>query len=164
MPTDATGTAKVLIVDDEPQIRRFLKASLTAHGYQVVEAEDANSAIRAATVEKPDLTILDLGLPDMDGMDVIERVREWSTMPIIVLSVRSDESDKVGALDRGANDYITKPFGMAELMARMRAALRHIGPGRQRRPGAEGRPRDHRPRQAAGDGRRRAGEALAQGI
>lgn len=128
MPTDATGTAKVLIVDDEPQIRRFLKASLTAHGYQVVEAEDANSAIRAATVEKPDLTILDLGLPDMDGMDVIERVREWSTMPIIVLSVRSDESDKVGALDRGANDYITKPFGMAELMARMRAALRHIGP------------------------------------
>lgn len=129
MPTDATGTAKILVVDDEPQIRRFLKASLTAHGYTVVEAEDANAAIKAATVEKPDLAVLDLGLPDMDGMEVISRVREWSTMPIIVLSVRSDEGDKIDALDRGANDYITKPFGMGELMARMRAALRHIGPG-----------------------------------
>lgn len=128
MANDATGTAKILVVDDEPQIRRFLKASLSAHGYSVVEAEDANSAIKAATVEKPDLAVLDLGLPDMDGMEVISRVREWSTMPIIVLSVRSDEGDKVDALDRGANDYITKPFGMAELMARMRAALRHIGP------------------------------------
>lgn len=128
MPNDATGNAKILIVDDEPQIRRFLKASLNAHGYGVVEAEDANAAIRAATVDKPDLMVLDLGLPDLDGMDVIARVREWSTMPIIVLSVRSDESDKVEALDRGANDYITKPFGMAELMARMRAALRQVGP------------------------------------
>jgi len=119
--------AKILIVDDEPQIRRFLRASLTAHDYQVVEAEDGKSAVRACTVELPDLVILDLGLPDVDGLDVISQMREWSQVPIIVLSIRSDESDKVDALDRGANDFVTKPFGMAELMARMRVILRQSG-------------------------------------
>lgn len=121
--TDAPG-AKILIVDDESQIRRFLRASLTAHDYQVVEAEDGKSAVKACTVELPDLLILDLGLPDIDGLEVISQVREWSQVPIIVLSIRSDESDKVDALDRGANDYVTKPFGMGELMARMRVILR----------------------------------------
>lgn len=121
--SDAPG-AKILIVDDESQIRRFLRASLTAHDYQVVEAEDGKGAVKACTLELPDLLILDLGLPDIDGLDVISQVREWSQVPIIVLSIRSDESDKVEALDRGANDYVTKPFGMGELMARMRVILR----------------------------------------
>ncbi|MGC2856729.1 response regulator [Novispirillum sp. DQ9] len=117
--------AKILIVDDEPQIRRFLRASLSAHDYEVIEADTAANAIKVLTVEKPDLVVLDLGLPDMDGLEVIARVREWSQVPILVLSIRADESDKIAALDRGADDYITKPFGMGELMARMRAALRH---------------------------------------
>jgi len=119
-----SGT-KILIVDDEPQIRRFLRASLTAHDYEVIEAENGADAIKALTVQQPDLMVLDLGLPDMDGMEVISRVREWSAMPILVLSIRSDEADKIRALDGGADDYITKPFGMGELMARMRTALRH---------------------------------------
>ena len=121
--SEALG-AKILIIDDEPQIRRFLRASLTAHDYQVVEAEDGKSAVKTCTVEKPDLVILDLGLPDIDGLDVISSIREWSTVPVIVLSIRSDETDKVDALDRGANDYVTKPFGMGELMARIRVAIR----------------------------------------
>ena len=115
---------KVLIVDDEPQIRRFLRASLQAHDYEVVEAENGKEAVRACTVQKPDLVVLDLGLPDMDGLDVINNVREWSKVPIIVLSIRSDDQDKIGALDRGANDYVTKPFSMGELLARMRVGLR----------------------------------------
>ncbi len=119
---------KVLIVDDEPQIRRFLRASLQAHDYQVIEAENGKEGVRACTVQKPELLILDLGLPDMDGLDVIKLVREWSSIPIIVLSLRSDDSDKIQALDRGANDYVTKPFSMGELLARMRVALRQ-GPG-----------------------------------
>ena len=119
-----TTGPKVLIVDDEPQIRRFLRASLQAHDYEVVEAENGKEAVRACTVQKPDLVVLDLGLPDMDGLDVITLVREWSKVPIIVLSIRSDDQDKIGALDRGANDYVTKPFSMGELLARMRAALR----------------------------------------
>ena len=123
MDSASTG-AKILIIDDEPQIRRFLKASLGAHDYDVVEASDGKSAVKACTVESPDLVILDLGLPDIDGLEVISQIREWSKVPIIVLSIRSDESDKVDALDRGANDYVTKPFGMAELMARMRVTLR----------------------------------------
>ncbi|HTY66760.1 MAG TPA: response regulator [Alphaproteobacteria bacterium] len=117
--------ARVLIVDDEPQIRRFLRTSLDAHGYEVVEAEDGQGAIRRMTVEKPDVLVLDLGLPDMEGLDVIQRVREWSDVPIIVLTARNREADKIEALDRGADDYLTKPFGMGELMARIRAALRH---------------------------------------
>jgi two-component system KDP operon response regulator KdpE len=115
---------KVLIVDDEPQIRRFLRASLQAHDYQVIEAENGKEGVRACTVQKPDLLILDLGLPDMDGLDVIKLVREWSSIPIIILSLRSDDPDKIEALDRGANDYVTKPFSMGELLARMRVALR----------------------------------------
>lgn len=113
-----------MVVDDEPQIRRFLRASLQSHDYTVLEAENGKEAVRACTVQKPDLLILDLGLPDMDGLDVIKLVREWSEVPIIVLSIRSDDTDKIEALDRGANDYVTKPFSMGELLARMRAALR----------------------------------------
>jgi two-component system KDP operon response regulator KdpE len=115
---------RVLIVDDEPQIRRFLRASLQAHDYTVLEAENGKEAVRACTVQKPELMILDLGLPDMDGLDVLKTVREWSTVPVIVLSIRSDDQDKIEALDRGANDYVTKPFSMGELLARMRVALR----------------------------------------
>lgn len=115
---------KVLVVDDEPQIRRFLRASLQSHDYTVLEAENGKEAVRVCTTQKPELLILDLGLPDMDGLDVIKLVREWSKVPIIVLSIRSDDVDKIEALDRGANDYVTKPFSMGELLARMRAALR----------------------------------------
>jgi len=129
-----TTGPRVLIVDDEPQIRRFLRASLQAHDYQVLEAENGKEGVRACTVQKPELLILDLGLPDMDGLEVIKVVREWSTIPIIVLSLRSDDSDKIEALDRGANDYVTKPFSMGELLARMRVALR------QGRDGADAEP------------------------
>ncbi len=117
--------ARVLIVDDEPQIRRFLSASLNSHQYTVIEAHTGNEAIRLCTTAQPDLVILDLGLPDIDGRDVLSRIREWSRVPIIVLSVRFDEQDKIDALDRGADDYVTKPFSMGELLARMRTALRH---------------------------------------
>lgn len=116
---------RVLIVDDEPQIRRFLRTSLSAHGYHVVEAALGEEAIHKTASERPDVVILDLGLPDIDGMDVIGRVREWSQIPIIVLSVRGREADKIAALDRGADDYVTKPFGVGELLARIRTALRH---------------------------------------
>jgi two-component system KDP operon response regulator KdpE len=120
----ADSLARIMIVDDEPQIRRFVRASLTAHGYDVVEAESGTEALRKATVDKPDVIVLDLGLPDIEGTEVTRRVREWSKVPIIVLTVRNREADKVEALDRGADDYVTKPFGMGELMARIRAALR----------------------------------------
>ncbi len=116
---------RVLVVDDEPQILRFLRTSLSAHGYRVLEASRAQEALTRATTERPDVVMLDLGLPDMDGLEVIRRLREWSNIPIIVLSVRGREDDKVAALDRGADDYLTKPFGMGELLARLRAALRH---------------------------------------
>ena len=124
MNTAAQPGPKVLVVDDEPQIRRFLRASLQSHDYTVIEAENGKEGLRVCTVQKPDLLILDLGLPDMDGLEVIKMVREWSQIPIIVLSIRSDDVDKIEALDRGANDYVTKPFSMGELLARMRAALR----------------------------------------
>lgn len=116
---------RVLIVDDEPQIRRFLRTSLSAHGYRVVEASCGREAIALTTTERPELLLLDLGLPDMDGFEVIRRLREWSTVPIIVISVRGQEAEKIAALDGGADDYVTKPFGMGELLARLRAALRH---------------------------------------
>jgi two-component system, OmpR family, KDP operon response regulator KdpE len=116
---------RVLVADDEPQIRRFLRVSLIAQGYHISEAATGEQVLAKALAESPDLIVLDLGLPDMDGQDVIRRVREWSTVPIIVLSVRERESEKVRALDGGADDYITKPFGMEELMARIRTALRH---------------------------------------
>ena len=113
------------MVDDEPPIRRFLRTSLGAVGNRVVTAEDGAAALAALVGEKPDVIILDLGLPDRSGLEIIAEVRRRSAVPIIVLSVRSDERAKVEALDLGADDYLTKPFGMAELMARLRAALRH---------------------------------------
>jgi two-component system, OmpR family, KDP operon response regulator KdpE len=115
----------VLVVDDEPPIRRFLRTSLGAAGYRIVAAESAAEAIAMLAAEKPDVIILDLGLPDRSGLDVIAEIRTRSPVPIIVLSARSDERSKVEALDLGADDYISKPFGMAELTARLRAALRH---------------------------------------
>ncbi len=115
---------RILVIDDEPQIRKFMRISLAANGYEVVEAENAAQGIEAARSQQPDLLILDLGLPDLDGQEVISAVREMSDVPIVVLSVRAQELDKVEALDRGANDYIVKPFGVAELMARVRAVLR----------------------------------------
>jgi two-component system KDP operon response regulator KdpE len=118
---------KILLVEDEAQIRKFLRISLEAHGFTVLEARLAGDGLRFCAEEKPDLVILDLGLPDMDGQEFISRLREWSMLPIIVLSVRSDEAEKVEALDAGANDYVTKPFGISELMARIRAMLRMRG-------------------------------------
>jgi two-component system, OmpR family, KDP operon response regulator KdpE len=115
----------VLVVDDEPPIRRFLRTSLTAVGHRVVTAENGAEALAALGSEKPDLIILDLGLPDRSGFEVIVEIRKHSPVPIIVLSARNDERSKVEALDLGADDYIGKPFGMAELTARLRAALRH---------------------------------------
>jgi two-component system, OmpR family, KDP operon response regulator KdpE len=115
----------VLVVDDEPPIRRLLRTSLTAQGYRIVEAGDAAAALVEIRNHEPDIVILDLGLPDADGLSVIETVRQSSAVPIIVLSSRGDERGKVEALDLGADDYLTKPFGMAELVARIRAALRH---------------------------------------
>lgn len=116
--------ARILVVDDEPQIRRFLRISLTANGHTVDEAETGQQGIAACATATPDLVILDLGLPDIDGQEVISALREAGRVPIIVLSVRAQETDKVEALDRGANDYIVKPFGIGELMARVRVALR----------------------------------------
>ncbi|HLY47179.1 MAG TPA: response regulator [Stellaceae bacterium] len=115
----------ILVVDDEPPIRRFLRTSLAAIGHRVVLAEDGAGALAALASDKPDLVILDLGLPDRSGLDVIADIRKRSPVPIIVLSARDDERSKVAALDLGADDYISKPFGMAELVARLRAALRH---------------------------------------
>lgn len=115
----------VLVIDDEPPILRFLRTSLAAVGYRVVLVEDAAAALAAVAAEKPDVVILDLGLPDRSGFEVITEIRKRSPIPIIVLSARNDERSKVQALDLGADDYIGKPFGMAELMARIRAALRH---------------------------------------
>jgi len=122
---------KILVVDDEAQIRKFLRISLGASGHQVIEAETAEAGIALAKAEPLDLVILDLGLPDMDGQEAISAIREFSPVPIIVLSVRATEVDKVEALDRGADDYVVKPFGIGELMARLRAALRQApAPGK----------------------------------
>lgn len=115
---------RVLVVDDERAIRRFLNAALTAHGYAVFEAATGEEALAAVIAQRPDLIILDLGLPDIDGVEVTRRLREWSRLPIIILSVREQEEDKIEALDAGADDYLTKPFGIGELLARMRAAQR----------------------------------------
>jgi two-component system KDP operon response regulator KdpE len=114
----------VLVVDDEVQIRRFLRAGFELDGFTVQDAETANEAVRLATLKAPDLVILDLGLPDMDGGEVLERLRSWSSVPLIVLSVRSNEAEKVRLLESGADDYVVKPFGMAELLARAHAAMR----------------------------------------
>lgn len=121
---DWTDSGRVLVVDDEPQIRRALSTNLRTRGYVVDLAEDGERALELAEDAHPDLVILDLGLPGLSGVGVIRRLRRWSSVPIIVLSVRNSEADKVEALDAGADDYVTKPFGMNELLARMRAALR----------------------------------------
>ena len=115
----------ILVVEDEPEIRRFLRSSLGAEGYKVVEAGDGRRGAINAGMHKPDLAIVDLALPDFDGKELIRRIREWSAMPIVVLSARAQERAKIEALDAGADDYITKPFGVGELLARVRVALRH---------------------------------------
>jgi len=123
MPTD-THLPRILIVDDEPAIQRFLKTALSNGEFSLSQAENGHAALATAVATKPDVILLDLGLPDMDGVEVIDRIRQWSQVPIIVLSVRDRETDKVRALDSGADDYLTKPFGVGELLARIRVMLR----------------------------------------
>ncbi|KRA21074.1 response regulator [Lysobacter sp. Root604] len=120
----ATQTARVLVVDDEPQIRKFLDISLRAQGYAVETADTGAGGLEALATHGADLVILDLGLPDRDGHEVLRELRQWSSVPVILLTVRAGEAEKVAALDAGANDYVTKPFGVQELMARVRALLR----------------------------------------
>ena len=117
--------ARILVIDDEKQIRRMLKTALTGFGYDISEASSGQEGLNQTSIFHPDLIVLDLGLPDFDGVEVVRRLREWTQIPIIILSVREQESDKIRALDAGADDYITKPFGMGELLARIRVALRH---------------------------------------
>jgi two-component system, OmpR family, KDP operon response regulator KdpE len=114
----------VLVIDDEESIRRFLRVALSSQGYRVLERDSGREGISAVATEKPDVVILDLGLPDMDGVEVTKLLREWTHIPIVILSVRGAENDKVAALDAGADDYVTKPFGMGELLARLRASIR----------------------------------------
>ena len=121
-----TTLAHILVIDDEPQILRALRTILSAHHYRVTVARNGEEGLALAAAEHPDVIILDLGLPDIDGIQVCEQLRQWTQVPIIILSVRSDESDKVKALDRGADDYLVKPFGTEELLARLRVALRHL--------------------------------------
>jgi two-component system KDP operon response regulator KdpE len=120
-----SASTRVLVVDDEPAIHRFLTPALVANDYEVLRADTGNEALRRIAADAPDVVVLDLGLPDIDGKDVIVRVREWSQVPIVVLSARDREAEKITALDRGADDFVNKPFGVGELMARLRAALRH---------------------------------------
>ncbi|AUA33698.1 response regulator [Pseudomonas sp. SGAir0191] len=119
-------TATLLVIDDEPQIRKFLRISLASQGYKILEAENGTQGLAQAALGKPDLVVLDLGLPDMDGQQVLRELRQWSTVPVMVLSVRASEVQKVDALDAGANDYVTKPFGIQEFLARVRALLRQV--------------------------------------
>ncbi len=120
-----TGNHQILIIEDEQPIRRFLRASLKNEGYRISEAGTGKEGLQTAAAQPPDLIILDLGLPDLDGQDVLQQLREWYTAPIIILSARDQEPQKIKALDHGADDYVTKPFGIGELLARMRTALRH---------------------------------------
>jgi two-component system KDP operon response regulator KdpE len=120
-----TEGPQILIIEDEQEIRRFLRVSLAAHGYRLVESAGGKDGILQAASQPPDLILLDLGLPDIDGMQVIREVRQWSQVPIIILSARGQEHEKVNALDAGADDYLTKPFSVGELLARLRVALRH---------------------------------------
>jgi len=119
------GRGTILIVDDEPQIRRYLRATLTTEGFDVLEAITASEAEGMAASHRPDVILMDLGLPDMDGIDLTRQIRAWCDAPIIVISARGQERDKIQALDAGADDYLTKPFGTGELLARIRVALRH---------------------------------------
>lgn len=130
MPTDANTTpARVLVIDDEPQIRRFLEISLRSQHYAVELAVNGAAGLAALAAHGADLVVLDMGLPDQDGAQVLAQLREWSNVPVLVLTVRSSEDEKVRLLDAGANDYVTKPFGIQELMARVRALLRDHAPG-----------------------------------
>lgn len=115
-----------LVIDDEPQIRRLLRVTLEANGYRVFDAANGNDGLAQVAQRRPDVVLLDLGLPDMEGIAVLKRLREWSRVPVIILTVRDREDDKIEALDAGADDYVTKPFSAGELLARMRAALRHV--------------------------------------
>lgn len=117
----------ILLVEDEPQMRKFIRASVTSHGYRLIEAERAGEVVALVTSQNPELALMDLGLPDGDGIALTRQLREWTRIPIIVLSARGREDDKVTALDAGADDYLTKPFGINELLARIRVALRHAG-------------------------------------
>jgi len=129
MKPEGTKAAQVvLVIDDEPQIRRLLRVTLETSGYRVFDAATGQDGLVQAAQRKADVILLDLGLPDMDGATVLQRIREWSRVPIIILSVRDHEGEKVAALDSGADDYVTKPFNSAELLARLRAALRHAQP------------------------------------
>ncbi len=125
LANESVGGVRVLVVDDERAIRRLLQVSLTAHGHTVFEATSGQGALEAVVAHRPDIIILDLGLPDIEGIEVTRRLREWTPTPIIILSVREHETDKIAALDAGADDYLTKPFSVGELLARMRVALRH---------------------------------------
>ncbi|MBD9417398.1 response regulator [Pseudomonas sp. PDM16] len=120
----ASNATTILVIDDEAQIRKFLRISLNAQGYRVLEAGSGSEGLAQAALERPDLVVLDLGLPDKDGQQVLSELREWSQVPVLVLSVRASEGEKVKALDSGANDYVTKPFGIQEFLARVRALLR----------------------------------------
>jgi two-component system KDP operon response regulator KdpE len=124
-----TSPPVIVLIEDEPQIRRFLRATLGGQGYRLHEATNGEDGLIEAASRQPDVVIIDLGLPDIDGLEVIRRLREWSRVPIIVLSARGQERDKVAALDAGADDYVSKPFGVGELQARLRVALRHAATG-----------------------------------
>jgi len=129
MSNKTTQAAPVaLVIDDEPQMRRLLRVTLEANGYRVFDAATGQDGVAQAAQRKPDVVLLDLRLPDLEGTEVLKRLREWSRVPVIILSVRDREDDKVAALDAGADDYVTKPFNSAELLARLRAALRHVQP------------------------------------
>src|SRR4051812_14950399 len=119
----------VLLIEDERQMRRFLRVSLSANGYELLESETAAEGMTLAASHNPDLVLLDLGLPDLDGLQVTQRLREWTSVPILVISARGQEEDKIKALDAGADDYLTKPFGVGELLARIRVALRRASAG-----------------------------------
>ena len=128
-----SNASTLLVIDDEPQIRKFLRISLSAQGYRVIEAANGREGLEQAALVQPDLVVLDLGLPDLDGQEVLRELREWSSVPVLVLSVRASEGEKVLALDGGANDYVTKPFGIQEFLARVRVLLRQAGEGEPQR-------------------------------
>lgn len=127
-PENSKPAQTALIIDDEPQIRRLLRVTLEANGYRVLDAATGNDGLAEVAQRKPDVVLLDLGLPDVDGLTVLKRIREWSKVPILILTVRDQEDDKIAALDSGADDYVTKPFNSGELLARLRAAMRHAQP------------------------------------
>ena len=133
-PVASAPAPVVVLIEDEPQIRRFLRATLGSSGYRLYEATSGEDGLVEAATRQPDVVILDLGLPDIDGLQVIRRLREWSKVPIIVLSARGQEGDKVAALDAGADDYVSKPFAVGELLARLRVALRHAAVGESGEP------------------------------